>query len=81
MLDLSSGMSTQELQDNTFPFFNLEVGDCFLYDSCPYMKIGTVKVNGEYIFPIEKNAIGLSNGIAVSFSNNIIVTVVPNPFK
>jgi len=81
MIDLYAGLSEQEIQDRTRPFFFLQVGDVFTFNGAPYMRIGRIPVTGMDAFPIEYNAVGLGYGVPVVFSNNTMVIELDNPYK
>ena len=65
---------------NTYPFFNLELGECFMYGMAPYMKIGKQNVKGNYC-TMEVNAVSLTQGNCVHFQEGTIVTLIENEYK
>lgn len=60
-----------------FPFANLDIGQCFLYDRVPYMKIGAVSCKGTYT-NYTVNAVGLTTGYMVKFDNDMQVQLIAN---
>ena len=64
----------------TYPFFNLELGECFMYDMAPYMKIGKQNVKGNYC-TMEVNAVSLTQGTCVHFQEETIVRLIDNDYK
>ena len=65
---------------SVYPFFNLEIGDCFIYDMAPYMKIGKQNVKGNYC-TIEVNAVSLTQGTCVHFQEGTSVILIENEYK
>lgn len=63
-----------------FPFANLDIGQCFMYDCAPYMKIGKKTCKGTYT-EFEVNAVGLLNGSTVRFAQTDSVRVIDNKWK
>lgn len=60
-----------------FPFANLDLGQCFLYDSAPYMKIGAVSCKGTFT-NYTVNAVGLTTGYMVKFDQYTTVRLIKN---
>ena len=63
-----------------FPFANLELGQCFMYDCAPYMKIGALSCRGTYT-NYTVNAVGLLSGYLVKFNNQDTVRLIDNQWK
>lgn len=63
-----------------YPFYNLDVGDVFLYNYTPFMKIGHKNIRGVYC-DIEINCVSLINGLALHLNNSDLVTLIENPWK
>lgn len=63
-----------------FPFANLEIGQCFLYDRAPYMKIGCISCKGTYT-NYTVNAVGLTTGYMVKFDNDTLVELTANQWE
>ena len=68
----------------TYPFANMEVGDVFLYNFTPYIRIGTTpftcKMNG-ITKQFNVNAVSLINGKTCKFDNSTIIEYIENPWK
>ncbi len=62
-----------------FPFANLDIGQCFLYDSTPYMKIGSVSCKGTFT-NYTVNAVGLCTGYMVKFDECEHVRIITNKY-
>jgi len=65
---------------NTYPFFNLEIGECFIYDMAPYMRIGKHSARGNYC-TMEINAVSLTQGTCVHFQEATNVILIENEYK
>lgn len=68
------------IMDKIFPFANLDIGECFMYDSAPYMKIGSVSCKGTFL-DFHVNAVGLTTGYLVKFDDYNIVELTNNIWK
>lgn len=66
-----------------YPFANLDVGDVFLWNFTPYMKIGTVAKRwiGNISTEFEVNAVSLLNGNCMSFEKTQMIILIENPWK
>lgn len=65
---------------NIFPFANLDIGQCFLYDSAPYMKIGAVSCKGTFT-NYTVNAVGLTTGYMIKFEQDMQVQLIANQWE
>lgn len=63
-----------------YPFYNMDVGDVFLYNYEPYMRIGAQNFRGVYV-NLEVNCVSLKDGKARRLPNEQLVTLIENPWK
>lgn len=63
-----------------YPFYNMEVGDVFLYNFEPFMKIGAKNIRGVYV-NFDVNCVSLRDGRCISLPNEQLVTLIENPWK
>lgn len=68
------------MSSNIYPFANLVIGECFLYDSAPYMKIGAVSCRGTCT-SYTVNAVGLTTGYMVKFEQDMQVQLIANQWE
>lgn len=80
MKDFLKGMSNQEITDNTYPFFNLEVGDVFIYDFVPYIRIDEKDLQHKQL-RFNYNAVSMLNGACITVPNNTLVILINNPLE
>lgn len=64
-----------------YPFANLEIGDVFLYNFTPYMKIGSLFGQSKFGITYEQNAVSLVRGNVVTFEKTQKVILIENPWK
>lgn len=68
------------MENNIYPFANLEVGDTFLYNFAPFMKIGKRITKGKYC-EMEVNAVSLLQGECLHFEKTDKIMLVENLWK
>ena len=78
MFDPYQGLSNAEICERTYPFYNIEVGDMFVYDFGVYIRIEDKSlIHKEYRF--EYNALSMA-GHPVTFTNDTLVMLIDNPY-
>ena len=80
MKDFLKGMEAQEIHDSTYPFYNMEVGDVFIYDYTPYIRIDEKDLYHKQL-RFSYNAVSMVNGACVTFPNDAKVIMIENPCK
>lgn len=63
-----------------YPFANLDIGDTFLYNFAPFMKIGKHNARGKFC-DMEVNAVSLLQGECIHFDKSDKVMLVENIWK
>lgn len=63
-----------------YPFYYMEVGDVFLYNYAPFIRIGAKNIRGVFV-EFEVNAVSLINGRAIHLDNDDLVILIENPWK
>lgn len=78
MMNLLEQYSSSEIVERTFPFHNIEIGETFVFNYTPYIRIRDRDLFNRYT-RFEYNAVSMLNGACVHFANETTVIRIDNP--